>query len=269
MAIDNVENDTDSMQVEHVDERLELIDRYAQLLTRDGRTPLGSSKAIDEPNIAIELRDLVLGFRREEVGTVVAHAVGCGVFLHRQQLDHVGAEPFEMFKTPQDIKELRHAGMACISALFVDAVEYADMVRRDDAGARAPASRRSSPAGASPASVSAGAPSSRPQARDESRVAQAGCQESLRREQARGPQHHVKPAASTDLQPESRAGHVAAKAIPAMPQSGGTRIAGLGGVRGAARGQGEERNTRGPSVRPESGQRDSHKPPAKASAAQR
>lgn len=54
-----------------------------------------------------------------------------------------------------------------------------------------------------------------------------------------------------------------------MPQSGGTRVAGLGGVEGAARGHGAERNTRGPSARPESGQRGSYKPPAKASTAQR
>src|SRR3989454_12422583 len=112
------------------------------------------------------------------------------------------------------------------------------MVRRDDADARASVSRRSSPAGASPVSVSAGAPSSRPQVRDESRVAQAGCQEPLRREPARGPQHEVKPAASTDSQSESRAGHFAAKAMSAMPQSGGVRVAGLGGVEGVAGGQG-------------------------------
>jgi RNA-directed DNA polymerase len=143
------------------------------------------------------------------------------------------------------------------------------MVRRDDADARASVSRRSSPAGASPVSVSAGAPSSRPQARDESRVAQAGCQEPLRREPVRGPQHYVKPAASLDVQPESRAGHLAAKATPGALLSGGVRVSGLGGVGGAARGHGAERNTRGPSARPESGQRDSYKPTAKASPAQR
>jgi hypothetical protein len=61
-------------------------------------------------------------------------------------------------------------------------VRFGVMVRRDDTDARALVSRRSSPAGASPASASAGAPSSRPQAHDESRAAQAGCQEPLRRE---------------------------------------------------------------------------------------
>ena len=146
------------------------------------------------------------------------------------------------------------------------------MVRRDEARDRvsgSATSRCSSPAGASPASVSAGAPSSRPQARDENRVAQAGCQEPLRREPARGPQHDVKPAASTDSQSESRAGHVAAKATPGAPLSGGVRVSGLGGVQGAARVQGEERNTRGPSAQPGSGHRGSYKPTAKSRRAQR
>ena len=99
-------------------------------------------------------------------------------------------------------------------------------------------------------------------------MAQAGRQEPLRREPVRGPQHHVKPAASTDSQTASRAGHVAAKAMSAVSQSG-DHAAGRGGVGGAARGHGEERNTRGPSARPGSGQRASYKPPAKTSAAQR
>ena len=131
------------------------------------------------------------------------------------------------------------------------------------------ASRCSSPAGASPVSVSAGAPSSRPQASTERSVARAGCHRPLRRKPARGPQHHVKPAASTDLQPESRADHGAAKAMSAAPPSGEVRAAGLGGVWGAARVQGDERNTRGPSARPMSGQRGSYKPTAKSSRAQR
>jgi len=148
------------------------------------------------------------------------------------------------------------------------------MVRRDDDGSPAgdpgenPSSRCADPAGASPVSVSAGAPSSRPQASAERPVAQAGCQEPLRRKPARGPQHHVKPAASTDLQPESRAGHVTAKATSAVSQSG-DHAAGLGGVRGVARVHGDERNTRGPSARPWSGQSASYKPMAKSSRAQR
>jgi RNA-directed DNA polymerase len=99
-------------------------------------------------------------------------------------------------------------------------------------------------------------------------MAQAGCQEPLRREPARGPQREVKPAASTDLPPESRAGHVAAKAMSAVSQSG-DHAAGLGGVEGAARVQGDDRNTRGPSARSLSGQRASYKPTAKTSAGQR
>ena len=143
------------------------------------------------------------------------------------------------------------------------------MVRRDEADSRSSASRCSSPAGASPVSVSAGAPSSRPQASGESPVAQAGRQERLRREPVRGPQHHVNPAASTDLQPESRAAHVTAKATSAASWSGGVRAADLGGVWGAARGHGGERNTRGPSAQPESGQRGAYQPMAKSRAAQR
>jgi hypothetical protein len=125
------------------------------------------------------------------------------------------------------------------------------------------------PTGASPVSVSAGAPSSRPQALDESLAARAGCQKSPRREQARGPQHQVKPAASTDSQSESRAGHVAAKAMSAALLSGGVRVAGLGGVGGAARVHGVRWNTRDPSAQPRSRQRASYKPMAKSSRAQR
>lgn len=143
------------------------------------------------------------------------------------------------------------------------------MSRRDEADSEPSASRCSSPAGASPASVSAGAPSSRPQAQSETTVARAGCQKPLRREPVRGPQHQVKPAASTQLQPESRAAHLTAKAMSPVPQSGGARTGGLGGVQGAARGHGEERNTRGPSAQPGSGQRGSYKPMVKSTAAQR
>jgi len=53
------------------------------------------------------------------------------------------------------------------------------------------------------------------------------------------------------------------------PQSGDVRARGLGGVGGAARVQGDERNTRGPSAQPKSGQRGAYKPMAKASRAQR
>ncbi len=52
-------------------------------------------------------------------------------------------------------------------------------------------------------------------------------------------------------------------------QSGDVRAGGSGGVWGAARVQGDGRNTRGPSARPESGQARSYKPTAKARRAQR
>jgi RNA-directed DNA polymerase len=54
-----------------------------------------------------------------------------------------------------------------------------------------------------------------------------------------------------------------------MPPSGGLRVAGLGGVWGAARVHGEERNTRGPSAQPSSRPRGPYKPMAKTGAAQR
>ena len=54
-----------------------------------------------------------------------------------------------------------------------------------------------------------------------------------------------------------------------MPQSGGARVVGLGGVEGVARVQGDERNTRGPSARPGSGHAASYKPRVKSSGAQR
>ena len=143
------------------------------------------------------------------------------------------------------------------------------MVRRDEADRPASASRCPFPAGASPVSVSAGAPSSRPQVRVERRVAQAGCRKPLRREPVRGPQPDVKLAASTHLQSERRAGHVAAKTTPCALQSGDVRVQGLGGVWSAARGHGDVRNTRGPSARSGSGQGGWYKPTAKSSAVQR
>src|SRR2546428_11970346 len=143
------------------------------------------------------------------------------------------------------------------------------MSRRDDGSTRAHPSGRSSPAGAGPASVSTGTPSSRPQTREETRVGQAGCQEPLRREPVRGPQHHVKLAASSDSQSERRTGHVAVKTTSRVPQSGDARARELGGGRSAARGHGGERNTRDPSAQPESGQGRSYKPSAKASGGQR
>jgi hypothetical protein len=142
------------------------------------------------------------------------------------------------------------------------------VVRREEAEiADQAASCCVSPVGESPASVSTGTPSSRPQASGEILVARAGCRKPLRREQARGPQHEVKSAASTEVQPAGRAAQLTAKAT--SPERDPKREGGCGGVWGAARVQGQVRNVRGPSARPESGQASSYKPKAKSSRAQR
>ena len=133
--------------------------------------------------------------------------------------------------------------------------------------------RCTSPAGERSASVSVGAPGSRPQVMKGDLHAQAGCRKPARRrepcngEQARGPQHEVKPAASTEEQSGGRADHVTAKATPAARAP--KHAVGLGGVWGAARVQGGVRNTGGPSAQPQSRQDGSYKPKAKASVAQR
>ena len=129
------------------------------------------------------------------------------------------------------------------------------------------------PTGESPVPVGVGAPGSRPQAAEGDFHARAGRQKPVRRqlprsgEQARGPQHEVKPAASTEEQSGGRAAHVTAKATPAAPVP--KRAVGSGGVWGAARVQGGVRNTRNPSAPPSSRQGGSYKPKAKSSAAQR
>src|ERR1700730_5520002 len=129
------------------------------------------------------------------------------------------------------------------------------------------------PAGVSPASVSTGAPSSRPQASGGDPVVRAGRQKPARRrrpssgEQAHGPQHEVKPAASTEKQSGSRAAHVTAKAMP--PAGEPEPVGGPGGVGVAARVQGSVRNTRGPSAQPPSRQARPYKPKAKTGRAQR
>jgi hypothetical protein len=129
------------------------------------------------------------------------------------------------------------------------------MVRRDadenrDAGATS--ARCVSPVGESPIPVSVGAPGSRVAASGEIPFVEADCRKPLRGEQPCGPQHEVKSAASSQQQSGSRAGHVAAKAMPAVlvPK----RTASLGGVWGVARTEGEARNTRGPSSQPSSRQ---------------
>ena len=154
------------------------------------------------------------------------------------------------------------------------------MVRRDDAGSPASlseegtrASRCEDPAGESPVPVSAGAPGSRPQVRAERLGARAGRQKRVARrsprdaEQARGPQHQAKSAASTDSQSEGRAAHVTAKATTTLQAP--DRDVVLGGVGDAARVQGSTRNARGPSAPPSSRQGGSYKSKTKSSAAQR
>jgi len=129
------------------------------------------------------------------------------------------------------------------------------------------------PGGESPLPVGVGAPGSRSQARGEILVSHAGCQKPRRwrsrrdGEQARGPQHEVKPAASTDEQFGSRADHFAAKAMLSarVPK----RVLSSGGVWGVARVQGVVWNRRGPSGPPWSRQGCSYKPKAKTNADQR
>lgn len=129
------------------------------------------------------------------------------------------------------------------------------------------------PTGESPVPVGVGAPGSRPQAAEGDLGARAGRRKPARRrkpcngEQARGPQHEVKPAASTHSQSAGRAAHVTAKAT--SPERDPKREGDCGGVGGAARVQGQVRNVRGPSARPGSGRACSYKPKAKSSRAQR
>ena len=153
------------------------------------------------------------------------------------------------------------------------------MVRRDATGGSGPegsgttVARCASPAGGSPVPVGVGAPGSRPQASEGDLRTRAGRRKPVKRleprsgERARGPQHEVNPAASTDEQSGSRAAHVAAKAISTVRDP--KRAVGPGGVGGAARVQGGVRNTRGPSAQPWSRQGGSYKPKEKSSAAQR
>ena len=94
------------------------------------------------------------------------------------------------------------------------------MVRRDDDDGNDPTlSRCASLAGASPVSVSVGAPSSRSPEPRETSEAEARRQEPRKGRQGRGPQHEVKLAASTDIQPGSRAAHFTAKATATSRRS--------------------------------------------------
>jgi RNA-directed DNA polymerase len=124
------------------------------------------------------------------------------------------------------------------------------MVRRDDDdGSGDPKeSRCASPAGASPAPVSVGAPGSRSPESSESSKAEARRQEpeNIGR-QGRGPQHEVKLAASTELQLGSRADHFTAKATSSTRRSEKI-VEDSRGVGSAARVHGEARNTGDPSA---------------------
>ena len=124
------------------------------------------------------------------------------------------------------------------------------------------------PAGGNPVPVGAGAPGSRSRGEGEIPRPQAGCRKPTSGgEQARGPQHEVKPAASTEEQFGGRAAHVTAKATRGALDP--ERAPRSGGVGGAARVQGDVRNTGGPSGWPRSGRGGSYKPKAKSSAVQR
>ncbi len=152
------------------------------------------------------------------------------------------------------------------------------MVRRDEAtlSSRLGSARAScctSLAGVSPVPVGVGAPGSRPQVFGGDPFARAGCRKPVRRlwllsgEQARGPQHEVNPAASSESQSGSRAAHVTVKATSStlVPK----RVVGSGGVRGAARVHRGVWNSRGPSRLPLPRRGGSYKPRAKSSAAER
>jgi hypothetical protein len=129
------------------------------------------------------------------------------------------------------------------------------------------------PAGENPVRVSIGARGSRPAPEAERPTGEARCRkppaaQAANGKQVRGPQHQVKPAASSEEQSESRAEHVAVKAMSAADDSG-SAAADLGGVWGAARGQGAMRNTRGPSAPPVERQGAPDKPMAKRGVVQR
>src|SRR5438093_5510886 len=130
-------------------------------------------------------------------------------------------------------------------------------------------SRYTEPAGVSPARTGVGPSGSRPPARREIAVAEAGRRKPLRREQERGPQHQVKPAASTDEQCGEPSQHVRAKAKFAVRKSEAAPAASPAGVEGAARAQGSVWNRRDPSARPASGQSDAYKLKAKSRRVQR
>jgi hypothetical protein len=156
------------------------------------------------------------------------------------------------------------------------------MVRRDadeDRDVGPESARCASPVGESPTPVSVGAPGSRVVAAGEISCVKADRRKPLRGEQPYlvssqahrlggvGPQHQVKPAASSESQSGSRAAHVTAKAtlIVLVPK----RAVGPGGVWGAALAEGGVWNTGEPSSLPLSRQAVSYKSKTKSSGAER
>ena len=152
------------------------------------------------------------------------------------------------------------------------------MVRRDEVKAKprsgeARSFRCASLTGASPVSVAVGGPSSRSPLSGRDSSGEAGCRKPgnqrklVTGKQVCGPQHEVNPGASTQLQSGSRVAHVTTKATEEAPDP--KRATSSGGVWGAARIEGQARNTRGPSYRPSSRQGAQHKQAAKARTGER
>jgi hypothetical protein len=119
------------------------------------------------------------------------------------------------------------------------------------------------PAGASPVRVSIGAPGSRLQPRGETPEAAAERRKPLRWEKERGPQHEANPAASSEKQRESRAGHVAAKATSDARR---TEAAGAAGLPRCRRHAKDRVRTGEPSARRRAGR--PYKPKAKSNGVQ-
>lgn len=108
-----------------------------------------------------------------------------------------------------------------------------------------------------------------PSQREETQRLSGVSRASERREQERGPQHKVKPTASSQLKWGSRAAHTTAKAKSDAHKTETASAMGSSGVWGAARVQGHARDAGDPTGQPESGQGRSYKPKVKASGVQR
>lgn len=126
------------------------------------------------------------------------------------------------------------------------------------------------PAGASPATVSAGAPCSRLRSWGEIPPAERSVESPHGSVRVRGGERSCGPRMKRTLQPRdisprkggtSRAGHIAVKAIDCTLRSGW--VEGVPGVGRRARSDGGTRNRRDPTRRPTSGEGASYKPSAK------